>query len=100
MFILLKNSKTKGFTLLEVLIAIAIFSMISMSSFSIFNTVIKSDESSKIRTDRINELQRGFLLIERDLLQIAKRSIRLNGEEPQEDFFTPTIIVFQTVKVP
>ena len=86
MFILLKNSKTKGFTLLEVLIAIAIFSMVSMSSFSIFNTVIKSDESSKIRTDRINELQRGFLLIERDLLQIAKRSIRLNGEEPQEDF--------------
>lgn len=86
MFTPLKNSKAKGFTLLEVLIAIAIFSMISMSSFSIFNTVIKSNESSKIRTDRINELQRGFLLIERDLLQIAKRSIRLNGEAPQEDF--------------
>jgi general secretion pathway protein J len=86
MFSHLKNSKEQGFTLLEVLIAIAIFSMISMSSFSIFNTVIKSNESSKIRTDRINELQRGFLLIERDLLQIAKRSIRLNGEEPQEDF--------------
>ena len=82
----LRNSKAKGFTLLEVLIAIAIFSMISMSSFSIFNTVIKSNESSKIRTDRINELQRGFLLIERDLLQIAKRSIRFNGEAPQEDF--------------
>jgi general secretion pathway protein J len=81
----LKNSKDKGFTLLEVLIAIAIFSMISMSSFSIFNTVLKSNESSKIRTERVNELQRGFLLIERDLLQIAKRSIRFNGEEPQED---------------
>ena len=86
MFTPLKNSKAKGFTLLEVLIAIAIFSMISMTSFSIFNTVIKSNESSKLRTDRINELQRGFLLIERDLLQIAKRSIRLNGEAPQEDF--------------
>ena len=86
MFTSLKHSKDKGFTLLEVLIAIAIFSMISMSSFSIFNTVIKSNESSKTRTDRVNELQRGFLLIERDLLQIAKRSIRLNGEEPQEDF--------------
>ena len=86
MFTPLKNSKAKGFTLLEVLIAIAIFSMISMTSFSIFNTVIKSNETSKLRTDRINELQRGFLLIERDLLQIAKRSIRLNGEAPQEDF--------------
>jgi len=78
--------QSKGFTLLEVLIAIAIFSMISMSSFTIFNTVIKSDEKAKIRTERVNELQRGFLLIERDLLQIAKRSIRLNGEEPLDDF--------------
>ena len=76
----------QGFTLLEVLIAIAIFSMISLSSFTIFDTVLKSDESSKIRTERMNELQRGFLLIERDLLQIARRSIRLNGEAPLEDF--------------
>jgi general secretion pathway protein J len=78
--------KTSGFTLLEVIIAIAIFSMISLSSFTIFNTVIKSDESSKTRTDRINELQRGFLLIERDLLQIARRTVRLNGEAPIDNF--------------
>lgn len=77
---------SSGFTLLEVIIAIALFSMISLSSFTIFNTVIKSDESSKSRTERINELQRGFLLIERDLLQIAKRSVRLNGEAPLDDF--------------
>lgn len=83
---LLNNSRNNGFTLLEVLIAIAIFSMISISSFTIFNTVLKSDESSKIRTERVNELQRGFLLIERDLLQIAQRSIRFNGEQPQENF--------------
>jgi general secretion pathway protein J len=86
MNVYIKKLKNKGFTLLEVLIAIAIFSMISLSSFTIFNTVLKSNESSKIHTERVNELQRGFLLIERDLLQIAKRSIRLNGEEPQVDF--------------
>jgi general secretion pathway protein J len=84
--ICLNKPTNNGFTLLEVLIAIAIFSMISMSSFTIFNTVLKGNESSKIRTERVNELQRGFLLIERDLLQIAKRSIRLNGEAPQQDF--------------
>ena len=86
MKICLNKPTNNGFTLLEVLIAIAIFSMISMSSFTIFNTVLKGNESSKIRTERVNELQRGFLLIERDLLQIAKRSIRLNGEAPQQDF--------------
>ena len=81
-----KNSKSRGFTLLEVLIAIAIFSVISMASFSIFQTVLNSDSISKERTDRINELQRGFLMIERDMLQIARRSVRFNGEAPQEAF--------------
>jgi general secretion pathway protein J len=91
-----KGQCSQGFTLIEVLIAIAIFSMISLSSFTIFNTVIKSDESSKVRTDRINELQRGFLLIERDILQIAQRSIRLNGEEPLEDFLYTETDSFST----
>jgi len=78
--------RSQGFTLLEVLIAIAIFSVISMASFSIFETVINSDAATKSRTDRINELQRGFLIIERDMLQIARRSVRLNGEAPLSDF--------------
>ncbi|TWX73054.1 type II secretion system protein GspJ [Colwellia sp. C1TZA3] len=78
--------RSQGFTLLEVLIAIAIFSVISMASFSIFETVINSDTATKARTDRINELQRGFLIIERDMLQIARRSVRLNGEAPLSGF--------------
>lgn len=80
------KSNNQGFTLLEVLIAIAIFSVISMASFSIFETVLNSDAISKERTDRINELQRGFLIIERDMLQIARRSVRFNGEAPQKEF--------------
>ena len=75
-------NKHQGFTLLEVLIAIAIFSIISLSSFTIFDTVLKGDEMSKKRSERQNELQRAFLIIERDLTQIARRSIRLNGEAP------------------
>lgn len=71
-----------GFTLLEVLIAIAIFSLISLSSFSIFNSVLTGDERAKQRSDRQNELQRGFLIIERDLTQLSRRSIRIEGEEP------------------
>jgi general secretion pathway protein J len=78
--------KYKGFTLLEVLIAIAIFSIISLSSFSIFDTVLKGDEIAKQRSERHNELQRAFLIIERDIFQIARRSVRLNGESPLESF--------------
>ena len=76
------KSQHKGFTLLEVLIAIAIFSLISLSSFTIFDSVLKGDTTAKERSERQNELQRAFLLIERDITQIARRSVRLNGEAP------------------
>jgi len=78
--------KSNGFTLLEVLLAIAIFSIISLSSFTLFDTILKADEQSQKGSARQNELQRAFLLIERDFLQIARRSIRLNGEAPLKEF--------------
>ncbi len=75
-----------GFTLLEVLIAIAIFSVVSLASFTIFDTVLRGDENSKMRSERQNELQRAFLLMERDFTQIAKRNIRINGEAAANRF--------------
>ena len=76
----------QGFTLLEVLIAIAIFSIVSLSSFTIFDTVLTGDNTAKIRNERQNELQRAFLIIERDVTQIARRSIRLEGESPTTQY--------------
>lgn len=78
--------RDKGFTLLEVLIAIAIFSLISLSSFTIFDTVLSGDKKAKKRSERHNELQQAFIIIERDIIQIARRSIRINGEEPLDNF--------------
>ncbi|MGB0936307.1 MAG: type II secretion system minor pseudopilin GspJ [Colwellia sp.] len=78
--------KEQGFTLLEVLIAIAIFSVISLTSFTLLDTVLRGEESSKLRTEKNNELQTAFIVIERDLTQIARRTVRLNGEAPTAQF--------------
>lgn len=75
-----------GFTLLEVIIAIAIFAVIGLTSFSIFDTVLQSDERSKSQSARMNELQKAFLIIERDINQISKRSMRIDGEVPSDTF--------------
>lgn len=80
------DTKQKGFTLLEVLIAISIFAIISLASFSLFDTVITSEEKSTIRLNNMNDIQRAFLLIERDFLQISRRSVRMDGDEPLKDF--------------
>lgn len=82
----MQSFKHKGFTLLEVLIAIAIFSLIGLSSFTLFDTVLKGDEIAKQRSERHNELQRAFLILERDITQIARRSVRLNGESSLDGF--------------
>ena len=81
-----KQYQHQGFTLLEVLIAIAIFSLVSLSSFTIFESVLSGDETAKNRSARQNELQRAFLMLERDITQIARRTMRIEGELPRNKF--------------
>ena len=75
-----------GFTLIEVLLAVAIFAMISLAGFSIFNGVSHSQKGAEEKLSRLNEIQRAWLIIERDLLQISHRSVRIEGEEPIQRF--------------
>ena len=82
-FVVPKARQHQGFTLLEVLIAIAIFSLVSLSSFTIFESVLSGDETAKNRSARQNELQRAFLILERDITQIARRTMRIEGEAPR-----------------
>lgn len=78
--------QSSGFTLIEVLLAIAIFSVISLASFNIFDGVMQSEKVSQDKMQRMNEIQRAWLVIERDFLQIAQRTIRLEGEAPLANF--------------
>lgn len=87
---------SQGFTLLELIIAIAIFAIIGLSSFSLLDTVQRSDERSKQKSERQNELQRAFLLMERDFSQIARRTIRLNGEAPLKGYLHTRTDSFST----
>lgn len=72
----------RGFTLIELLVAMAIFSVVSLTSFTILDTVLSGDEKLKKHNDRLNEFNSAFLIMERDFLQLSRRTIRLNGEAP------------------
>lgn len=75
--------RTNGFTLLEVMIAMAIFTMIGLASNSVLNTVLESDALSQQRFEQLQRLQRAMITIERDLLQAAHRPVRIEGEKNQ-----------------
>lgn len=73
----------RGFTLLEILIAMAIFALIGLASTGVLTSVIDSNEISEQRFDRLQALQRAMLTIERDLLQAIERPIRRDGQQTQ-----------------
>ncbi|QIR13161.1 type II secretion system minor pseudopilin GspJ [Shewanella aestuarii] len=79
----------KGFTLLEMLIAIAIFAMIGLAANSVLSTVMANDEVTKKFSVRLKALQQGFGAIERDLGQMVARTYRgLDGERSSNYFQT------------
>lgn len=66
----------RGFTLLEVLLAIGITAMIGLGSWQILNSAIRASESTQSRLAELNTLQKAMLIISRDLRQVIGRSIR------------------------
>lgn len=75
-----------GFTLLEVILAIAIFAMVGLTSATMFSTILNTQEKVDEKNARLVELQRAFLVMERDFLQMTKRTIRIEGEAPLQGF--------------
>ncbi|MGI2179131.1 type II secretion system minor pseudopilin GspJ [Shewanella frigidimarina] len=76
-----------GFTLLEMLIAIAIFAMLGIAANSVLSTVMKNDEVTKEFATRLKSLQQGFGALERDLGQMVARSPRLFEGDRGSRFF-------------
>lgn len=74
-------SRAAGFTLLEILVAMAIFAMIGLASTGVLNSVINSNQISEERFEKLQALQRAMLVIERDVLQAIERPVRINGEQ-------------------
>jgi len=75
-----QSYQSRGFTLIEILVAMAIFSIIGLASTGVLNSVINSDQLSSERFAKLEELQRAMLTIERDILQIVPRNLQVNGE--------------------
>ena len=76
--------KSRGFSLLEVLIAMAIFSLIGIASSQVLFSVLTSDEVSLAATKQLTKMQRTYQIVQRDVMQMAPRGIRVNGEEPTD----------------
>ena len=82
----------RGFTLIEVLIALAITALVAMLSFTSISTVLNSVDSLRSRGDRISELNRAWNLVNRDISQMVNRPIRNEFGEVESTLFGGEVV--------
>lgn len=70
-----------GFTLIEILVAVAILAIIAVASSTVLSSVIDSAEASDTQMQELEMLQRSMMVIERDMSQIIALAPRLSGQD-------------------
>lgn len=64
-----KRGASSGVTLIEMLVALSIFSLIGLASFAVLDTIVRTDRQSKGRLDALARIETAFRLFEVDLLR-------------------------------
>ena len=70
------SRRDKGFTLLEIIIAVGIFAVISALAYGGLNTVLRSAQKTEAAADELQQLQLAMSIIQQDLSQITDRPVR------------------------
>lgn len=71
-----QTTRQQGFTLLELLIAITVFSILSTITYSGLKAVLDTEERTRDHIHRLSQLQIGLNLMQRDIEQAVVREIR------------------------
>jgi general secretion pathway protein J len=84
----------RGFTLLELLVAIAIFAVIGALAMGGYVELQKQNEQTQSTLERVSEIQRAVQMITQDLEQLEPRPIR----EPLGDGRAPALLADATTE--
>ncbi|WP_257276200.1 MULTISPECIES: type II secretion system minor pseudopilin GspJ [unclassified Endozoicomonas] len=84
-------SGSKGFTLLELMIAIMLFAMISAAAYKLFDSVSRAQQVTDGILDYLDEIQRAQLILEKDLFQMTARPVRDEFGDSQPAVVSPSL---------
>ncbi len=66
-----------GLSLVEVLVALALFAVVSIAGLTLLNTVLRVNSGTEGRLERLAEIDRALLVLRRDLAQLAPGQVAL-----------------------
>ncbi|MBF0218723.1 MAG: type II secretion system minor pseudopilin GspJ [Gammaproteobacteria bacterium] len=72
-----------GFTIIELIIALAMFALISVMAYGGLNSMLKSEAQLASHSERFGKLQRTLFYLHEDLMQLVARPIRDSYGERQ-----------------
>jgi len=82
-----KQQRDAGFTLVEVLVSLALFSAVGLAGFTTLDTIIRVQTQTELRLEHLNKIDLAMLLVTRDLQKMEPGSLELDG----------TTVTFQNV---
>jgi general secretion pathway protein J len=84
----LPHRQQQGFTLLELIIAIAIFAVVSILTYSGLSSVIQTSQVTEESADKLRQLQLAMIFVRRDIMQIVPRQVNDGSGQLQEAFIS------------
>ena len=66
----------RGFTLLELLVAVAIFAMLGVGSYRLLASTIATRDAARVHDNDLIRLQKAFIILQRDMAQAVPRPVR------------------------
>ena len=75
-----------GFTLIEIVVALAVFAVVGTMAFTGLNVILKQQADLQQRSDQIKSLQLALKYLERDISQVISRSVRDQYGDKQPAF--------------
>jgi general secretion pathway protein J len=86
----------RGFTLLELLVAIAVFAVMALMAYGGLDSVLSQRRAVETRLNEIAQLQKAYMRLRTDLQQIRNRPVRdAYGDEVPAVFLAPSAPILE-----